>query len=225
MMAPDLEAVRKAAEHRWTISHDAYGARKAAGVISALQRDLAALLRMHDRRVADLLEANNRYQQEARDARAALKAATADPVPAVPADTPVAFRVHDFHVARMPVKARGKFPEPTEFLYPASREQDARNAARLVGGTCTPLYPADWQRGVLVRDDGPRPYHGLTPPPPPNDAELVDGLDPAIAGEDFSGGARVAEDQPDRSNWARDGGATPADRGAAGGMAKGYGDD
>lgn len=53
---------------------------------------------------------------------------------------PVAFRVHDFHLARQPVKAKGKFPEPTEFLYPASRETDARDTARIMGGECTPLY-------------------------------------------------------------------------------------
>ena len=53
---------------------------------------------------------------------------------------PFAFCVHDFHVARMPVKARGKFEEPTEYYYPASRENDARETARLMGATCTPLY-------------------------------------------------------------------------------------
>lgn len=56
------------------------------------------------------------------------------------AGEPVAWWVHDLHVARQPVKARARYPEPTEFLYPASREQDARNAAKMLGGKCTPLF-------------------------------------------------------------------------------------
>ena len=54
-----------------------------------------------------------------------------------------AYRVHDFHVARSPVKARAKFPEVTEHLYPARRHADAVEMARLLGGTCTPLYPPE----------------------------------------------------------------------------------
>lgn len=56
------------------------------------------------------------------------------------AGEPVAWWVHDLHVARQPVKARARYPEPTEFLYPASQEQDARNAAKMLGGKCTPLF-------------------------------------------------------------------------------------
>lgn len=54
-----------------------------------------------------------------------------------------AYRVHDCHIARSPVKARAKFPEATEHLYPASRHADAIEMARLLGGTCTPLYPPE----------------------------------------------------------------------------------
>lgn len=54
-----------------------------------------------------------------------------------------AYRVHDFHIARSPVKARAKFPESTEHLYPANRHADAIEMARLLGGTCTPLYPPE----------------------------------------------------------------------------------
>lgn len=54
-----------------------------------------------------------------------------------------AYRVHDFHIARSPVKARAKFPESTEHLYPANRHADAVEMARLLGGTCTPLYPPE----------------------------------------------------------------------------------
>lgn len=61
---------------------------------------------------------------------------------------PVAFRVHDFHVARMPVKAKGKFPEPTEFLYPASRAQDAKETARIMGGECQPLFTRPAEQAV-----------------------------------------------------------------------------
>lgn len=53
---------------------------------------------------------------------------------------PRAFLVHDMHVPRMPVKAKGRFPEPTEHLYPASREDDAKEMARMMRGTCTPLF-------------------------------------------------------------------------------------
>lgn len=65
---------------------------------------------------------------------------------------PVAWWVHDLHVARQPVKARARYPEPTEFLYPASREQDARNAAKMLGGKCTPLFahPALAKSEVLL---------------------------------------------------------------------------
>lgn len=54
-----------------------------------------------------------------------------------------AYRVHDFHIARSPVKARAKFPEATEYFYPASRHADAIEMARFLGGTCTPLYPPE----------------------------------------------------------------------------------
>jgi hypothetical protein len=36
-----------------------------------------------------------------------------------PETEPVAYLVNDFHVARQPVKAKGKFPEPDHYLYPA----------------------------------------------------------------------------------------------------------
>lgn len=52
------------------------------GIIDTLSRELVearaeirTLRASHDRRVTELLEANNRYQQEARDARTALRAA------------------------------------------------------------------------------------------------------------------------------------------------------
>ena len=54
----------------------------------------------------------------------------------------MAYWVHDFHIARQPVKAKGLFPEPTEYLYPASRADHARETARVLGGECTPLYAA-----------------------------------------------------------------------------------
>lgn len=54
-----------------------------------------------------------------------------------------AYRVHDFHVARSPVKARARALEGTEHLYPASRKDDAYSMAKVCGGTCTPLYPAE----------------------------------------------------------------------------------
>lgn len=53
---------------------------------------------------------------------------------------PVAYWVHDFSVPRTPVNARGRFDEPTEYFYPASRVEHARNAARVMRGKCTPLY-------------------------------------------------------------------------------------
>lgn len=53
---------------------------------------------------------------------------------------PRAFLVHDFHVPRMPVKAQGRFPEPTEYLYPACRADDAKEAAKIMHGTCMPLF-------------------------------------------------------------------------------------
>lgn len=65
---------------------------------------------------------------------------------------PVAFLVDDFHVVRSLVKARGKFPKPDHFLYPANREADARDVARVMRGTCTPLYahpPTDALRETL----------------------------------------------------------------------------
>lgn len=65
---------------------------------------------------------------------------------------PVAFLVDDFHVGRLLVKANGKFPEPDHFLYPANREADARDVARVMRGTYTPLYahpPADAHREAL----------------------------------------------------------------------------
>ena len=53
---------------------------------------------------------------------------------------PRAYLVHDTHVPRMPVKAKGRFPEPTEYLYPASRADDAKEMAKMMRGTCTPLF-------------------------------------------------------------------------------------
>ena len=77
-----------------------------------------------------------------------IKAFAADYTPPAPLDAERvreawAYRVHDFHIARSPVKARAKFPEATEHLYPASRHADAIEMARLLGGTCTPLYPPE----------------------------------------------------------------------------------
>lgn len=89
----------------------------------------------------DLLDAGNEYYVS--DVLAVLNDLTPSTRPAEQAVTeakPVAFRVHDFHVARIPMKARGKFDEPTEYFYPASRENDARETARIMGATCTPLY-------------------------------------------------------------------------------------
>ena len=42
--------------------------------VGVLRAEIAAMKAAHDRRVTELLEANNRYQQEARDARAACTA-------------------------------------------------------------------------------------------------------------------------------------------------------
>ena len=53
---------------------------------------------------------------------------------------PIAYWVHDMHLARQPVKARGKFPEIEEYVYPASRRGHAEETARIMRGECTPLY-------------------------------------------------------------------------------------
>lgn len=60
----------------------------------------------------------------------------------------VAWWVHDLHVARLPVKAKGIGPEPTEYLYPADREQHARDMARMLGGECSPLYTRPAEQAV-----------------------------------------------------------------------------
>ena len=61
---------------------------------------------------------------------------------------PVAWWVHDLHIARQPVKAKSRFPEATEYLYPASREEHAREAARTLGAACTPLYTRPAEQAV-----------------------------------------------------------------------------
>lgn len=53
---------------------------------------------------------------------------------------PVAYLVHNFIVARQPVKAQGKFPEPDHYLYPASRKDDAEATAKMLRADCDPLY-------------------------------------------------------------------------------------
>ena len=56
------------------------------------------------------------------------------------AEIPVAFMVTNAKFARQPVKARGKFPEPETMFYPAEREKDARDAARILNADFIPLY-------------------------------------------------------------------------------------
>lgn len=52
---------------------------------------------------------------------------------------PVAWRVHDVAVPRS--HSRAQTPDiPDEAFYPASRENDAREYARIIGGECQPLY-------------------------------------------------------------------------------------
>jgi hypothetical protein len=51
-----------------------------------------------------------------------------------------AYLVCNFQIARQPVKARGRFPEATEYLYPADRKDDAESMATLTRGDLVPLY-------------------------------------------------------------------------------------
>jgi hypothetical protein len=53
---------------------------------------------------------------------------------------PLAYLVHNMMPPKMPVQARGKFQEPDHFLYPATRENDAREMAKIMRGDLTPLY-------------------------------------------------------------------------------------
>ncbi|MVB00109.1 hypothetical protein GN330_22950 [Nitratireductor sp. CAU 1489] len=75
-----------------------------------------------------------------------IRDANASPAPALTAGVaaepvePVAYLVHNFMVARQPVKAQGKFPEPDHYLYPASRKDDAEATAKTLRADCDPLY-------------------------------------------------------------------------------------
>lgn len=70
-----------------------------------------------------------------------LDAALSTPkVGAVKPVEPVAYLVHNFMVARQPVKAQGRFPSPDHYLYPASRKDDAEATAKTLRADCDPLY-------------------------------------------------------------------------------------
>lgn len=55
---------------------------------------------------------------------------------------PVAFMVSDPMIPHQPVKARGWSNEPFPAFYPAAREADALEAARILRADCVPLYAA-----------------------------------------------------------------------------------
>ncbi len=65
---------------------------------------------------------------------------------------PLAFLVTDFCIGKHPSKARGNFPDPVEYIYPASRENDARATANMMRGTLTPLYSAAQPAPVTVEE-------------------------------------------------------------------------
>lgn len=54
-------------------------------------------------------------------------------------NNPVAFRVHDLAVSRSH-NSEQTLNITDAALYPASRENDAREYARIMGGECQPLY-------------------------------------------------------------------------------------
>lgn len=63
---------------------------------------------------------------------------------------PVAFMVAGAMIPHQPVKAKGRYEDPTTAIYPAEREADAREAARILRADCTPLYaspvvPEGWR--------------------------------------------------------------------------------
>lgn len=55
---------------------------------------------------------------------------------------PVAFLVANATIPHEPVKAKGWSNEPFPAFYPADRESDAQEAARILRAVCEPLYPA-----------------------------------------------------------------------------------
>lgn len=55
---------------------------------------------------------------------------------------PVAFLVANAMIPHEPVKAKGWSNEPFPAFYPADREADAKEAARILRAVCEPLYPA-----------------------------------------------------------------------------------
>lgn len=63
---------------------------------------------------------------------------------------PVAWRVYAMSVSRAHSKARNT-DFSTEAIYPASREKDARDYARLMQGECHPLYIAPPSPSVAVK--------------------------------------------------------------------------
>jgi hypothetical protein len=75
------------------------------------------------------------------------------------AQEPVAWRVYSMMLQGAPnnVKARGIGSDPTEYLYPAHREADARECARLMRGEVQPLYA----------------HHDTHTPPAPDDLDAL----------------------------------------------------
>ena len=88
--------------------------------------------------IADTFDKNHGRQDEKlldipKIARAALSAPKAEA-------EPVAYLVHNFMVARQPVSAIARFPEPDHYLYPANRKDDAEATAKMLRADCDPLY-------------------------------------------------------------------------------------
>lgn len=67
--------------------------------------------------------------------------------------SPSAYLVHEMMVPRMPAAAVGRHEMPTEYLYPVSREQHAKELAKMMRGECVPLYAKATADEPSLEDD------------------------------------------------------------------------
>lgn len=127
-----------------------------AGGVKELAADLIELLRCIDQvqgrpateSVYGIYNPNSPFGRIVEKVRASVDALTTEPAAPEGQQEVVAWWVHDFHAARQPVNARGKFEAPTEYFYPAIRKDHARETARIMGATCSPLYTRPAEQAV-----------------------------------------------------------------------------